>query len=192
MAGRKVTSSASYSLVKVVSKASFNGVCPTGSLLDRIEQHCPSLCAREFATGAGLLSDLDAIDGEVADLSRWPLGPGILALKDGAASIYFNLNVPGATPTDFAGWGVQPSERLLSTTLLQVPQTVLPGAAPVFSNYILAATQHRSHPVQGGDHSSGHATGVRRLAAASYCNRQEHLGAMHGGCLWLRPLVSRH
>ena len=139
VAGRKVTSSASYSLVKVVSKASFNGVCPTGSFWTELS-NSPSLCAREFATGAGLLSDLDAIDGEVADLSRWPLGPGILALKDGAASIYFNLNVPGATPTDFAGWGVQPSERLLSTTLLQVPQTVLPGAAPVFSNYILAAT----------------------------------------------------
>ncbi len=35
---------------------------------------------------------------------------------------------------------MQPPERLLSTTLLQVPQPVPPNAAPVFSNYILAAT----------------------------------------------------
>ena len=77
----------------------------------------------------------------MADLSRWPLGPGILALKDGAASVYFNSECSRRDTDRFCrAWAVQPSERLLSTTLLQVPQTVLPGAAPVFSNYILAAT----------------------------------------------------
>ena len=141
VAGRKATSTTSYSLVKVVSKASLIGACSTSSGWTELSAGLPApLCAREFATDIGLLSDLDAIDGEVADLSRWPLGPGILALRDGAAAIYFNLNVPGITPTDFAGWGVQPPERLLSTTLLQVPQPVAPNNAAVFSNYILAAT----------------------------------------------------
>ena len=139
VAGRKATSTAPYSLVKVVNKALLSG-CPGDGGWTELSTDLPApLCALEFATGAGLLSDLDAIDGEVADPSRWLLGPGILALKDGAAAIYFNLNVPGATPTDFAGWGVQPPERLLTTTLLQVPQPAAPNAAPV-SNYILAAT----------------------------------------------------
>lgn len=139
VSGSKPTTLAPYSLVKVVKKSSFNGVCPTDDSWTQLSNN-PSLCAREFATGAGVLSDLDAIDGEVADPSRGPLGAGILALKDGTATIYFSLHGPGEDPTNFTDWGVQPPERLLSTTLLQVPQAVLPGAAPVFANYILAAT----------------------------------------------------
>ncbi len=176
VAGRKAGSPASFSLVKVVNKALI-GACPGGGGWAELTSELPApLCALEFATGSGLLSDLDAIDGEVAN--PFPLGTGILALKDGAASVYFNLNVPGATPTEFAGWGVQPPERLLSTTLLQVPQPVAPGEAPEFTNFILAATNtgrvlSKSTVSPGATQQVFDAT-----TAAANCDRPGHLGAV--------------
>ena len=138
VSGQKGTS---YSLFKLVKAAILPGGCTNGWVSVTGAQPAP-LCAREFATGPGTLSDLDAVDGEVAYSSTAPnlIEPGILALNRGSsdASLYFDLFSPGLLHS-FPNWNLQAGERLLSTTLLQRTQTVS-QVTSVVGNYILAAT----------------------------------------------------
>jgi len=144
VSGRKKNSPANYSLVKVVEKTSPalpNG-CPNDGWIVLTAALPTALCAKEFATGPGLLSDLDAVDGSYAQPpALLPLLPGILALTDSnqGAALYFDLGNP-SPPTAFDQWGVVGSERLVSTTLLQRKQTVNQVPDVVVGNYILAAT----------------------------------------------------
>ncbi len=129
-----IKANAAYSLVKVVAKASLAG-CPGNGDWTVLTSNA-TLCAREFATGNGVLADLDAIDGEVGAAFD-SLGTGILAIQNGNAVSFFNLNVPGAPPTSFGSWSLASGTRLLSTALLQVP-----AANPVdpVSNFLVATT----------------------------------------------------
>ena len=132
VAGRK--SDTDYSLVKVVAKTSLAS-CP-GSGNWTVLTSNPALCALEFATGGGVLSDLNAIDGDVAAAFEG-FGTGILAIENGSSVPYFNLNVPGAPPTTFGDWDLSSGARLLSAALLQVPAA---NAADPVSNFLLATT----------------------------------------------------
>ena len=138
VSGKKGTS---YSLVKLVKTAALPGGCTNGWVSVTGAQPTP-LCAREFGTGPGSLSDLDAIDGEVAYSSASPnlIEPGIIALNRSSsdASLYFDQFSPGLLHS-FANWNLQVGERLLSTTLLQRKQTV-GQVTSVIGNYVLAAT----------------------------------------------------
>ena len=137
VSGRK---GANYSLVKVVPQSDLLPAitCQIGGSWSPLQNTTPAVCAREFAAGAGVLTDLDAIDGEVA--LRWAYGPGVLALNNGVTPLYFGLYGPGETPQAFPGWGLKAGEQLLSTTLLQVPQPVAPNAPPLFTNYLLTVS----------------------------------------------------
>ena len=140
----------SYSLIKVIS-----------SLTPALPSGCPgpnagvdwtpvasgsNLCAREYAAGAGVLSDLNAIDGEeVAGASVWPFGYGILGLWNGvngsgqpvSDAVFFSRDsLTPNPPRSFGPWGLTVGQRLLSTSLLQIRQTA--PTPPL--NYILATT----------------------------------------------------
>lgn len=134
-----------YSLLKIDEEPSV----PDCDLAPWTRLHWPAttgLCAAQFASGAGVLSDLDAVDGqEVAGNTVWPFGPGILGIWNGlnaslqpeSDTLFFNLVAPTTgSPKSFGPWGLSVGERLLSATLLQVAQ---PAGAPP-KNFILAAT----------------------------------------------------
>ncbi len=130
-----IKTNAAYSLVKVVPKASLAG-CPGNGDWTVLASNA-ALCAREFATGNGVLSDLDAVDGE-AGAAFDNLGTGILAIENNAAVSFFNLNVPGAPPISFGSWNLAGgTTRLLSKALLQVPAAN--PAGPV-ANFLIATT----------------------------------------------------
>ena len=138
-----------YRLIKVMKQSELTGC--TGSAandwtpLSQPTPTAPLLCAKQYATGAGSLSDLDAIDGEVAD--AWDaetaavadILPGILAIENGSVVKYFDMDTAGASATNFGAWSptLPTGERLLSTALLQVP--VGPND-PAVKNYVLATT----------------------------------------------------
>jgi hypothetical protein len=130
-----------YSLVKLVKPSALPTKSCTGGWVqvDSAPSTTP-LCAREFASGPGVLSDLDAVDGEVAYPPTLPIGPGILALNGTSGDVrYFSPLVdPPQTVSTFSNWGLDAAagERLLSTTLLQRRDT----QNVVSGNYILAAT----------------------------------------------------
>lgn len=138
----KKTGTSNYSLIKLVKTAALPSGCTNGWVSLTGAQPAP-MCAREFATGLGALSDLDAVDGEVAYSSTSPnvIEPGILALNrsNSDASLYFDLGIPGLLLHSFGNWNLQVGERLLSTTLLQRKQTI-GQVTSVVGNYILAAT----------------------------------------------------
>ena len=143
VSGKTGSNPETYSLIKLVKNPSAalpNGCAAGGSIADGwVALSSGPMCARKFAAGPGVLSDLDAIDGDVAArFSDYP--NGILAIRDGSASLFFDRDIPGAdqifvvTP----GSGVVPSgTKLLSTALLQVPGAT--SADPV-SNFIIATT----------------------------------------------------
>ena len=91
-----------------------------------------------------MLSDLDAVDGEVAYPPTLPIGPGILALNGTNSDVrYFSpFTTPGQTPLILSSWGLDAAagERLLSTALLQRKATINNVPNVVIGNYILAAT----------------------------------------------------
>ena len=124
-----------YSLVKVVPQSTLGGGCPGNGDWTVLASNA-TLCARQFATGAGVLADISAVDGE-AGAAFGSFGAGILAVENGDTLAYFNLNVPGANPTRFISWGLASGTRLLSAALLQIP-----GANPgdPAANHLLAAT----------------------------------------------------
>ena len=128
-----------YSLVKVVKQAALPNGCTDGWVQVLSAPSTTPSCAREFANGQGVLSDLDAVDGEVAYPPTLPIGPGILALNvngTGDDVRYFALSAPGQAPLVLNSWGLDPGERLLSATLLQRRN----GQNQVIGNSILAAT----------------------------------------------------
>lgn len=133
VAGKKTA--ANYSLLKVST-----AVCSLPGKVELTTDSPPpsaGLCAKEFKSGAGTLTDLNAVDGEVA--ARLPIayGPGVLALLDSREALYFSLSGVGDDPVTFGSWNLAAGERLLSTTVLQVP--VAPND-PNVTNYILATT----------------------------------------------------
>ena len=140
----KKTGTTNYSLIKLVKPAALPTGCTAGGSIASAwvpltgAQSTP-LCAREFAAGTGMLSDLDAVDGEVAYPPTLPIGPGILALNVHGAGDdvrYFALSTPGQAPLILNNWGLAAGERLLSTTLLQRKNS----QSQVIGNSILAAT----------------------------------------------------
>jgi hypothetical protein len=144
VSGKKKGSTNDYSLVKVVKQAALPNGCTAGGSIASAwvpltgAQSTP-LCAREFAAGTGMLSDLDAVDGEVAYPPTLPIGPGILARNvqgTGDDVRYFALSTPGQAPLILDNWGLAAGERLLSTTLLQRKN----AQSQVIGNSILAAT----------------------------------------------------
>jgi hypothetical protein len=139
VSGKKTGTANDYRLVKVVKQAALPNGCTGGWVQANSAPSTTPLCAREFATGPGVLSDLDAVDGEVAYPPTLPIGPGILALNVNGASDdvrYFALSAPGQAPLILNNWGLAAGERLLSTTLLQRKN----GQNQVIGNSILAAT----------------------------------------------------
>lgn len=143
VSGKKASIPGDYSLVKVVKTSALPNGCTNGWTTVTTAPASTPLCAREFATGAGVLSDLDAVDGEVAYPPTLPIGPGILALNGTSSDVrYFSLSSPGQTPLTFSNWGLDAAagERLLSTSLLQRKATVNNVPNVVIGNYILAAT----------------------------------------------------
>jgi len=140
----KKTGTTNYSLIKLVKPAALPTGCTAGGSIASAwvpltgTQSTP-LCAREFAAGTGMLSDLDAVDGEVAYPPTLPIGPGILARNvhgTGDDVRYFALSTPGQAPLILNNWGLAAGERLLSTTLLQRKNS----QSQVIGNSILAAT----------------------------------------------------
>jgi len=158
-AGRQTE--ANFSLLKVSAE-----VCSyAGNVALTTDRPLPAaqICAKEFASGVGTLTDLNAVDGEVA--ARLPLAylPGVLALLDGLEVRYFDLDVAGANPIDFGPWGLAAGVRMLSTTVLQVP---VAANDPAVTNYILATTsagQILRKPVLGA--SAASSTPVFDIAA---------------------------
>ena len=143
VSGKKASIPSDYSLVKVVKTSALPNGCTNGWTAVTTAPASTPLCAREFATGSGVLSDLDAVDGEVAYPPTLPIGPGILALNSASGDVrYFALSSPGQTPLTFSNWGLDAAagERLLSTSLLQRKATVNNVPNVVIGNYILAAT----------------------------------------------------
>lgn len=142
------TNGIGYSLFKVVSpKAIVPGATTCASGWTAVGT---SLCATSFASGTGVLSDLHPVDGEeVARSTVWPFGYGILALRNGVGSdgkpvsetLFFDLHAPTSVARNFGSWELKPGERLLSTSLLQVPKTV--NSVTTVDNYILATTNTR-------------------------------------------------
>jgi hypothetical protein len=133
VAGRRLADDTTYSLIKVVEKPSAAGTCPISGGVTLVSN--PLLCAKEFATGAGVLSDLNSIDGEVAAAFN-TYGSGIIAIRDGSSTLYFNLVNPGLAPI-FSTSPLSGGARLHSTALLQVPGV---NASDPVSNFVLATT----------------------------------------------------
>ncbi len=134
VAGQRVTEDADYRLVKVSPRS--GAACPAGTQPIGSATPVGSLCARQYATGRGTLTDLDAFDGEAA--AGFEYQTGVLAVLDGKRVLYFNLDVPDVPPVDFGAWGaLRNSGRLLGATILAVPQG--PDAVDV-THYVLAST----------------------------------------------------
>lgn len=132
LAGRKA--GATHSLIKVAGKPAQQN-CPGGwtALAGN-----PNLCANEYVAGRALLSDLDSIDGDPAE-AFMPFGSGVLAVEGGTTVVFFQ-DVDGADPLpnpNFGAWGLADGERILGTSLLQVP---LQPDDPDVRNYVLAMT----------------------------------------------------
>jgi hypothetical protein len=147
VSGKNKNTTSDYRLVKLVKNPSAavpNGCKGLSIDTEWVPVTVPlgstPLCARQFATDAGVLSDLDAVDGEVAYPPALPIGPGILALNGTSGDVrYFSpLTDTPQTLRTFSNWGLDAAagERLLSTTLLQRKDT----QNAVIGNYILAAT----------------------------------------------------
>jgi hypothetical protein len=134
LAGRKA--GPKYSLIKIVDKAKITQGCTTGAWTALAGN--ANLCANEYVANRPLFTDLDSIDGDVAEAFD-DFGSGVLAVENGTSTVFFP-DVDDASPNpdpNFGSWGLASGEKLLSTSLLQVP--VGPETTEV-TNYILAVT----------------------------------------------------
>jgi hypothetical protein len=139
-----------YALIKVVQASLLTSCSNSDPLWKPLTWPSgTTLCRAVYATGPGVLSDIDTVDTEeIIASASWPYDAVILGVRNnvsgggGLASdvVMFDREEPAsplATPkVIFPSWGLAVGERLQSASVLQVPQS---GSTPPV-NYVLAAT----------------------------------------------------